>query len=90
MNKLSTVVALAGFAAFSSAWAAPFSQDGLPAAVHVPAGNKVALETVGAGDITYECKVKKDTMDQHEWVFVGPDAVSVSYTHLTLPTTPYV
>ncbi|MBF8178641.1 MAG: DUF3455 domain-containing protein [Burkholderiaceae bacterium] len=75
MNKLHSVVVLAGFAAFSSAWAAPFTQDALPAAVQVPAGNHVAMETVGAGTITYECKVKKDTMDQHEWVFVGPDAV---------------
>lgn len=75
MNKLHSALVLAGFAACSSVWAAPFSQDALPATVQVPAGNKVALETVGAGTITYECKVKKDTTDQHEWVFVGPDAV---------------
>lgn len=75
MKKIHSVVLLAGFAAISSAWAAPFSQDSLPAAVHVPAGNKVVLETVGVGDITYECKVKKDTTDQYEWVFAGPDAV---------------
>ncbi|WP_293781099.1 DUF3455 domain-containing protein [uncultured Oxalicibacterium sp.] len=75
MKKIQSVVLLAGFAAISSAWAAPFSQDSLPAAVQVPAGNKVVLETVGVGDITYECKVKKDTIDQHEWVFAGPDAV---------------
>jgi hypothetical protein len=30
---------------------------------------------VGAGDITYECKAKKDAADQFEWVFVGPNAV---------------
>lgn len=51
-----------------------YSQAGLPAAVQVPAGNKVALETVGAGDITYQCSAKKDMAGQFEWVFVGPDA----------------
>jgi hypothetical protein len=51
-----------------------FSQDGLPDAVKVPAGNKVVLETVGVGDITYECRAKKDMAGQFEWVFVGPDA----------------
>ena len=55
--------------------AAPmYSQAGLPAAVQVPAGHKVALETVGAGDITYQCNPKKDMAGQFEWVFVGPDA----------------
>lgn len=52
----------------------PFSQASLPDAVKVPAGNRVALETVGAGDITYECRARKDMADQFEWVFVGPDA----------------
>lgn len=51
----------------------PFSQASLPAAVQVPAGHKVAMETVGVGQITYECRAKKD-MAGHEWVFVGPDA----------------
>ena len=40
----------------------------------VPAGNKVAMETVGVGEITYECRDKKDAAGQFEWVFVGPDA----------------
>ncbi len=51
-----------------------YSQASLPAAVQVPAGNKVAMETVGAGDITYQCNPKKDMAGQFEWVFVGPDA----------------
>jgi Protein of unknown function (DUF3455) len=55
--------------------AAPmYSQANLPAAVQVPAGHKVAMETVGAGDITYQCNPKKDMAGQFEWVFVGPDA----------------
>ncbi len=52
-----------------------YSQDALPPTVQVPAGNSVAMQTVGAGDITYECRVKKDMAGQFEWVFVGPDAV---------------
>ncbi|MEY2891312.1 MAG: hypothetical protein RJA98_1220 [Pseudomonadota bacterium] len=53
---------------------APFSQADLPAAVQVPAGHKVMLETAAAGDITYECRAKKDMPAAFEWVFVGPDA----------------
>ncbi len=52
-----------------------FSQAGLPAAVQVPDGHKVSMETVGVGRITYECRAKKDMAGQFEWVFVGPDAV---------------
>jgi hypothetical protein len=51
-----------------------FNQDELAAAVQVPAGNRVVMETVGIGSITYECRAKKDAADQFEWVFVGPDA----------------
>lgn len=40
----------------------------------MPAGNRVALETVGMGDITYQCSAKKDMAGQFEWVFVGLDA----------------
>jgi hypothetical protein len=53
---------------------AAFDQSALPAAVQVPAGNKVFMETVGVGDITYECRAKAGTTDQFEWVFVGPNA----------------
>ncbi len=52
-----------------------FSQASLPDAVKVPAGNKVALETVGTGDITYECRDKANTPGATEWVFVGPNAI---------------
>lgn len=51
-----------------------FSQDTLPEAVRVPAGHKVAMETVGVGQITYECRAKANMAGQFEWVFVGPDA----------------
>lgn len=56
----------------------PYNQSALPAAVQVPAGNQVAMETVGAGDITYECRAKSGATGQHEWVFVGPDAKLMS------------
>ena len=51
-----------------------YSQAMLPTAVQVPAGNKVAMETVGVGEITYACSPKKDMAGQFEWVFAGPDA----------------
>ncbi len=52
----------------------PYDQAMLPAAVQVPSGNKVAMEAVGVGEITYECRAKANTAGEHEWVFVGPDA----------------
>ncbi|OYU72604.1 MAG: hypothetical protein CFE45_39635 [Burkholderiales bacterium PBB5] len=58
----------------SAPMSAPYDQAMLPATVQVPAGNKVAMETVGVGEITYECRAKADAPGQHDWVFVGPDA----------------
>jgi hypothetical protein len=46
----------------------------VPAAIAVPAGHKMAMRQVGAGDLTYECRAKAGTAD-HEWVFAGPNAV---------------
>ena len=54
--------------------AAPYSQDMLPDPVKVPAGHRVAWETVGVGEITYECRAKANMADAFEWVFVGPVA----------------
>ncbi len=51
-----------------------YSQAALPAAVQVPAGHRVALETIGAGNITYECREKASAAGQYEWVFAGPMA----------------
>lgn len=70
---LSAALALTACASNMTAASMPYSQAGLPAAVQVPAGHKVAMETVGVGQITYECRAKKD-MTGHEWVFAGPDA----------------
>ena len=66
--------ALLGACAMSTPMAPAFSQAGLPAAVQVPEGHRVAMETVGVGRITYECRAKKDAAGAFEWVFVGPEA----------------
>ncbi|MBX3586739.1 MAG: DUF3455 domain-containing protein [Ramlibacter sp.] len=58
----------------SSPMMKPFDQSALPPAVQVPAGHKVFWETVGVGDITYECRAKANAAGQFEWVFAGPDA----------------
>ncbi len=65
---------LAACGSMSAVMHPTFSQDALPDAVKVPAGNAVALETIGVGEITYECKDKANAAGQ-EWVFVGPQAV---------------
>jgi hypothetical protein len=76
MQIIPSAVVVAAAVMLSACASAPmFSQQALPAAVQVPAGHSVAMETVGAGDITYECKLKKDSADQFEWTFIGPDAV---------------
>ena len=64
----------AGCAGTSGTGNSSFSQSGLPDAVMVPTGHRVAMEAVGAGSITYECRVKADAAGGHEWFFVGPDA----------------
>ena len=80
MKQLHIATAIAATVLLSACATAPgvnppgFSQQSLPAAVQVPAGHKVVMETVGAGNITYECKLKKDSADQYEWTFIGPDA----------------
>jgi Protein of unknown function (DUF3455) len=75
LSIISLASALAACAAGSGRMQAKaFDQSALPATVQVPAGNAVAMETVGTGLITYECRVKANAGDQFEWVFVGPDA----------------
>ena len=54
---------------------AAFAQTGLPDSIKVPAGHKVALETTGVGESTYECRDKPNAAGQTEWTFVGPKAV---------------
>ena len=77
--KTRNTLALVAIAALSACatqvpMMAPFSQASLPDAVKVPMGHVVAMETMAAGDITYQCRAKKDMAGQYEWMFVGPDA----------------
>ena len=73
-TAVATVLGLSACANMGNSNMTPYSQASLPATVQVPAGHKVVMETVGAGDITYECRAKKDMASEFEWVFVGPDA----------------
>jgi hypothetical protein len=70
----STAALVAACASSPMAGSRMFDQAALPAAVQVPAGHRVAMETVGAGEITYECRSQAGAAGGHEWVFVGPDA----------------
>ena len=78
-RPLSLALAVAAAASLLSACGSmhmshPYSQAALPASIQVPAGNRVAMETVGVGEITYECRDKASAAGQTEWVFVGPVA----------------
>lgn len=78
--KTTSLIALAAAASVLGACTtmAPnstYSQDALPEAVKVPAGHVVAMETVGTGELTYECKDKAGMPGQVEWTFIGPKAV---------------
>lgn len=54
---------------------AAYAQTDLPDSIKVLDGHKVALETVGVGEIMYECRDKANAAGQTEWFFVGPKAV---------------
>ena len=56
----------------------------LPEAVRVPAGQKVRMTATGVGDLTYECREKKDLAGQYEWAFVGPVANLMSSDRKTV------
>ena len=46
----------------------------LPEPVRVPAGQMQRMAATGVGEITYECREKKDMAGQFEWAFVAPVA----------------
>lgn len=46
----------------------------LPEPVRVPAGHKMLMSATGVGELTYECREKKDAAGVFEWAFVGPVA----------------
>jgi len=49
------------------------NQD-LPEAVRAPMGQAQAMSTSATGELTYECREKKDMAGAFEWGFVGPVA----------------
>jgi Protein of unknown function (DUF3455) len=63
---------LAAVGATSATIAADYSS--LPEPVRVPAGHAVKLESIGTGEITYECREKKDAAGAYDWAFVAPVA----------------
>ena len=52
------------FTGLLAASAGAFAQSGLPDSIKVPDGHKVALETTGVGEITYECRDKPNAAGQ--------------------------
>jgi hypothetical protein len=71
MLKRFALAALVAAAGTAIAQSDPMSA---PEAVRAPAGHRIAWDTVGVGEITYECREKKDAMGQYEWAFVAPVA----------------
>jgi hypothetical protein len=57
-----------------AAMAPKIDNASLPEAVRVPAGQRQTMFTVGKGELTYECRAKKDMPSAMEWAFVGPVA----------------
>ena len=73
---LSTLAACGSMGMSSSSGSAgnpTFNQMSLPDSVRVPAGNRVALETVGVGELTYECRARANMAGQFEWA-LSPEA----------------
>ncbi|MEC5215156.1 hypothetical protein RCH09_000086 [Actimicrobium sp. GrIS 1.19] len=76
MTTTNTVLLLALATALAAcAGMTPMATPEAPAAVSVPAGNKVAMTAVGSGDLGYECRAKAATPGAFEWVFTGPNAM---------------
>lgn len=75
MTKQLFIFTSVAAAALMTACATTMKAPEAPAAVTVPAGNKVVMTTVGIGELTYECRVKANLADTFEWVLAGPEAV---------------
>ena len=71
---LPAVVALAACAANPMMAMSPVHNDSLPEAVRAPAGTMQTMFTIGTGELTYECREKKDMAGMFEWGVVGPVA----------------
>ena len=62
---LGAAAALTACGSMSSPAAPAFNQSSLPTAVQVPAGQRIAMETVGAGDITDMDQVLLTALEAH-------------------------
>jgi hypothetical protein len=69
------ITQLIGFTGLLAVTSTSFAQSSYPDAIKVPDGHKIAMETTGVGEITYECRDKPNAAGQTEWTFVGPKAV---------------
>ncbi len=52
----------------------PTNALGVPAAIAVPSGNRLAMTLKGSGIQNYECRTKSDTPGGYDWVLVAPEA----------------
>ena len=71
---LPAVVALAACAANPMMAMSKVDNAALPEAVRAPVGTIQKMFTVGTGELTYECREKKDLAGMFEWGVVGPVA----------------
>ena len=79
MKKLSMIAAAVALSACASTpMMMKVDNAALPEPVRVPAGQKLMMSTTGVGEITYECREKKDMAGAHEWAFVAPVATLYS------------
>jgi hypothetical protein len=74
MKIYATVAAAAVLSACAAPMMTNIDNAALPEPVRVPAGQKPMMLASGVGDITYECREKKDMAGQYEWAFIGPMA----------------
>ncbi len=73
MNTFTPLALLATLPLFVGCASTPVAPV-VPAAIAVPAGHKVAMTTVGVGELTYECRAKADAPGTYAWTFVAPVA----------------
>lgn len=73
-RPLAAAAALAALAGCAGPASMAFDAEAAPAAIKVPAGHRIAMETVATGKITYECRQKFEQPSQFEWVPQAPDA----------------
>jgi hypothetical protein len=78
MKQLLSIIATAALLGACASAPTPMmavDNSKLPEAVRAPAGQKMLMAATGVGEITYECREKKDAAGQHEWAFVAPVAM---------------